>query len=73
MTPLSAVLQLGPLASPPGILVGLIVLALVVLVGRVVLALAWRLLIIAVVVLAVLWILGILGFETGILSLVSGA
>ena len=60
---ISVLLQgLGPLGSPPAILVGLAVLALVVLVGRFVLALAWRLVLIALAVGVVLWILGILGF-----------
>jgi len=54
-------LQLGPLTSPPGILLGLVALALVLIVGRVLLALAWRLVIIALVVVAVLWVLGSLG------------
>jgi hypothetical protein len=57
----ATVLQLGPLGSPPALLVGLVLLALVVLVGRVVLAVAWRLVVIALVVVAVLWILGTLG------------
>jgi len=56
----------GPLADPPALLVGLVIVALIVLVGRVVLAVAWRLLLIAIVVLAVLWILGILGFSVGV-------
>jgi hypothetical protein len=54
-------LQLGPLGSPPALLVGLILLALVVLIGRVVLAVAWRLVVVAVVVVGLLWILGTLG------------
>lgn len=64
LLPVIAVLLqgLGPLGSPPAILVGLAVLALVVLVGRFVLALAWRLVLIALVVGFILWILGILGF-----------
>jgi low affinity Fe/Cu permease len=61
-------LQLGPLGSPPGLLVGLIVLALVLLVGRLVLRVAWKLVILAAVAVAVLWLLGILGFQFGILS-----
>lgn len=62
-------LDLGPLADPPGILLVLVILAVVVLVGRFVMAMAWRLIVIGVVVVATLWVLGILGFETGILSL----
>lgn len=60
---------LGPLASPPGILVGLVILAAILLVGRLLLSLAWRLVVIAAVAVAVLWILGILGFQFGILGL----
>ncbi|MEF8776936.1 MAG: hypothetical protein V5A43_10620 [Haloarculaceae archaeon] len=59
-------LGLGPLAEPPALLVGLVVLALVILVGRAILAVAWRLLLIAIVVLATLWVLGILGFSVGL-------
>ncbi len=58
---------LGPLTSPPALLIGLVVLAVVLLVGRVVLALAWRLVVIAVIAVAALWLLGILGFQTGLL------
>lgn len=58
----TVVLQgLGPLGSPPAILVGLAVLALVVLVGRVVLAVAWRLILIALAIGVAIWILGLLG------------
>ena len=57
---------LGPLASPPALLVGLVILAVVVLVGRVVLAVAWRLVLVGIVVVALLWLLGILGFQTGV-------
>jgi len=67
-TALPAVLQsLGPLAEPPALLVGLLVLAAILIVGRIVMAIAWRLVIIAVIAVAVLWILGILGFQTGLL------
>ncbi|PSP86284.1 hypothetical protein BRC83_01055 [Halobacteriales archaeon QS_1_68_17] len=60
-------LQLGPLASAPGILGTLLVLALILLVGRFLLSLAWRLLLIGIVVVVVLWLLGVLGFGFGIL------
>ncbi len=64
---LALVLQgLGPLASPPGIIVWLVILAVVLLIGRVLLAIAWRLIVIAVVILTVLWLLGILGFGIGV-------
>ncbi len=63
--PLTA-LALGPLGSPPGIVVTLVLLAIVILVGRFVLALAWRLLLIVLAVLVVLWVLAALGFSVGI-------
>ena len=56
-------LQLGPLGSPPALVVGLVVLAAIVLVGRVVLAVAWRLVLIALAIATVLWVLGVLGFS----------
>lgn len=61
------VLQLGPLLTPPGILGTLIILALVLLVGRFLLSLAWRLVLIAIAVVVGLWILGALGYGLGIL------
>ena len=59
-------LQAGPLASlladPMGqLLVGLVVLAVVVLVGRFVLAVAWKLLVVAAVVVAAVYALGVFG------------
>lgn len=59
------VLALGPLGSPPGIVVTLVLLALIIIVGRFLLALAWRLVLIALTVLAVLWVLAALGFSVG--------
>jgi len=64
---LTQVLQFGPLGSPPAVLVGLIVLAVIVLVGRVVLAVAWRLVLVALLVAAVLWVLAGLGLGVGVL------
>jgi uncharacterized BrkB/YihY/UPF0761 family membrane protein len=61
-------IQLGPLASPPGLLVGLLVIAGLLLVGRFLMNLAWKLVLIGVVVVATLWVLGILGFQFGILT-----
>jgi hypothetical protein len=54
-----APLQLGGLfAGPIGqLLLGLVVLAVVLVVGRVVLNVAWRLVTVAIVVVAVLWLL----------------
>jgi hypothetical protein len=57
---------LGPLGEPPALLVGLVVLALIVLVGRIFMAMAWRLVVIGVIALSTLWILGILGFQVGV-------
>jgi|APHM01.1.fsa_nt_gi hypothetical protein len=58
-------LQFGPLGSPPALLVALVALAAIILVGRLVLAVAWRLVFIALVVAVALWVLAI-GFETGV-------
>jgi hypothetical protein len=54
-------LQLDALSSPPGIIVTLLLVAAVIVVGRFVLALAWRLIWIVIAVVVVLWVLGILG------------
>ena len=56
-------LQLGGLGTLPSILVGLVILAVVILVGRLVLNIAWRLVVIAAVVVAVLWLLGLAGIN----------
>jgi len=55
-------LQLGSL-SLPSLLVGLLAIAVVLLVGRLVMKVAWRLVIIAIIAVAVLWLLGMLGFQ----------
>ena len=49
---------LGQLGSPPAILLGLVALAAVVLVGRLLLNLAWKLVVVALVVTTVLWLFG---------------
>jgi hypothetical protein len=54
---------LGPLASPAGILAVLIALGAVIIVGRILLSLAWRLVVIGIVVVGVLYVLGLLGFS----------
>ena len=51
-------LQTEPLASPPGVIFFLILVALVVVVAWVVLELAWKLAVLVIVVLAALWLLG---------------
>ena len=53
--------QLGPLGSPPALLLGLLALAAVIVVGRLLLSLAWKLVVIALVVVAALWVLGAIG------------
>jgi hypothetical protein len=59
MLPISWALQAGPLTSPPGIIVFLILLVVVVLIARIVLKIAWKLALLAVAVLVVLWLLGV--------------
>ena len=63
-------LQLGPLGSPPGILLTLLVIAAVLLVGRLFLSLAWKLVVVGVLVVATLWLLGALGFSLGVIQAV---
>lgn len=53
-------LFLGPFTAPPVIIGTLIVLLLIIVIGRVLLGIAWRLVVIALVVVVVLWILGAL-------------
>ncbi|WP_276272714.1 hypothetical protein [Haloarcula litorea] len=53
------VLQFGSLGSPPALLLGLLALAVVLFVGRFVMKFAWKLVLIALVVVTVLWVLGI--------------
>jgi hypothetical protein len=59
-------LQSGSLTSPPALLVGVALLAVIILVGRIIMKIAWKLVVIALLALAVLWILGIFGVQTGI-------
>jgi len=54
-------LQLEVLGTVPGILTTLIVVAVVILVARVLLSIAWRIVVVAAVVAAILWIFGLLG------------
>ncbi|QPV63673.1 hypothetical protein I7X12_03310 [Halosimplex litoreum] len=61
---LSAVaLQLDVLTQPVGILGVLILLAAIILIGRFLLSMAWRLVIIGIIVVGTLYILSILGFS----------
>jgi len=61
MGPNAALLFGGPLTSLPGIVGALLVLLLVIVVGRIVLALAWRVVLIALGLAIVLWLLGAVG------------
>jgi len=54
-------LQLEALGTLPGILTTLVVVAVVILVARVLLSIAWRVVIVAAVIAAILWVLGLLG------------
>ncbi|QLH77666.1 hypothetical protein HZS55_10295 [Halosimplex rubrum] len=61
---LSAVaLQLDVLTQPVGILGVLILLAAIILIGRFLLSMAWRLVIIGIIVVGTLYILSVLGFN----------
>lgn len=55
-------LQLGGIGTVPAVLAGLVLIAIVLLVGRLVMKVAWRLVIIGIVVVGVIWLLGLLGF-----------
>lgn len=52
-------LQLDAIASVPGLLGALILVAIVVLVGRIVLRVAWKVVLVATVVVAALWLVGL--------------
>lgn len=64
-----APLQLEALTSLPGILTTLVVVAVVILVARILLRIAWKIVIVAAVVAAVLWILGLLGPLSSLLGI----
>ena len=59
--------SLGPLGGPKTLLVGVAILIAFLIVGRVLLAIAWRVVLIVIAAVVVLWILGMLGFQTGLL------
>lgn len=63
----TALQGLGALGSPPALLLGLLALAAVVLVGRIVLNVAWKLVVIATVAVAALWVLGTVGLGPSVL------
>lgn len=62
-------MQMDALATLPGILMTLIVIAVVILVARVVLSVAWKIVLVAVLVAAALWIVGLLGPVSDMLGL----
>lgn len=51
----------GPFTAPPVIIGTLVVLLLIIFVGRIVLGIAWPLVLLALAVVVVLWLLGALG------------
>jgi hypothetical protein len=58
-----ALLQLGSVGTLPMVLAGLVLLAIILLVGRLVMKVAWRLVIIAIIAVGVVYVLGLLGFS----------
>jgi hypothetical protein len=61
MTPSSLAVLGGPFTSIPGLVGTLLVLLVVIVVGRVVLSVAWRLVLIALAGSVALWLLGAVG------------
>ena len=57
-----SLLQLGGIGTVPAVLAGLVLVAIVLLVGRLVMKVAWRLVVIAIIAVGVLWLLSLLGF-----------
>jgi hypothetical protein len=55
-------LQLGGIGTVPAILAGLVLIAIVMIIARIVMKVAWRLVIIAIIAVGTLWLLGVLGF-----------
>ena len=62
-------LQFGALGTLPGILTTLVVVAVVILVARILLRVAWKIVIVAAVIAAILWILGLLGPLSSLLGI----
>ena len=56
-------LTIGGFGTVPALLVGLVALAVVILIGRIVLKFAWRLVVLAAVAVGVLYLLGLLGIS----------
>lgn len=63
MIPSSLAVLGGPFTSIPGLVGTLLVLLVVIVVGRVVLSVAWRLVLIALAVSVALWLLGAVGLS----------
>ena len=52
---------LGALGTVPAILLGLLALAAVILVGRFLMNVAWKLVVVATIVVGVVWLFGLVG------------
>ncbi|WP_436934802.1 hypothetical protein [Halovenus marina] len=66
MNPLVGVLQVGPLETPPELLLVLLALVVAIIVARFVLALAKKVIIIGLIIVGTLWVLAELGFQFGV-------
>jgi hypothetical protein len=66
MNPLVGVLQVGPLETPPELLLVLLALVVAIIVARFVLALAKKIIIIGLIIVGTLWVLAELGFQFGV-------
>jgi hypothetical protein len=61
-------LQFEALTSLPGLLMTLVVIAVVIFVARIALNIAWKVVLVAAAVAAVLWVLGLLGPVSNLLG-----
>jgi hypothetical protein len=61
LPPLGVLTSMALPASPPEILVGLVLFAIVILVGRFFLKIAWKLVVLGILAVGVLWLLGAVG------------
>jgi hypothetical protein len=66
MKSLVGVLQVGPLETPPELLLVLLGLVVAIIVARFVLALAKKVVIIGLIIVGTLWVLAELGFQFGV-------
>jgi type IV secretory pathway VirB6-like protein len=60
--------DIGALTSLPGILTTLVIVAVVIFVARIALNIAWKVVLVAAAVAAVLWVLGLLGPVSSLLG-----